>query len=330
MLNNQQKFLGIKELARMDILEAQISNNGSITKEQFIEILNKYFSEVPETLPEDLTSLILTTTKEYGEYEINIAEIYNGEFLDTNNYIYSYDIANNPSEYYGQYVIDYDCTNKDAVERWQIFYADNENIYLISEDTIDNSYVPDSPNYEVYRMDDIQVTFTTVVYDYDGMANIQNPDIIKWLKFRNQYPNSEYKNSKAVAYLLDTSIWNVFAGEKAQYAVGAPTLDLFATSYNEINTDKIEYLLENDIGYNVTQGSINTDSAYNMYGDDNLYWIASPAQSANNVITVKTTGVVASNDFTYTPAAQGGIRPIVCLKNTAKLLRNSDGTYSIY
>ena len=75
----------VKERARTDILGVQAENEGKISKESFVEILNNYFMNVPtvDELPEDLSTLILATKDEYGEHKINISEIYNGDFSDT-------------------------------------------------------------------------------------------------------------------------------------------------------------------------------------------------------------------------------------------------------
>ena len=75
----------VKERVQTDILGEQAGNNGELTKDKFIEILNKYFNDVPteENFPEDLTSLILETKEEYGNHDIKISDIYNGSFPKT-------------------------------------------------------------------------------------------------------------------------------------------------------------------------------------------------------------------------------------------------------
>ena len=80
----------IKEQIRMDILEEQMKNNsGDISKEKLIEILKKYFEE--EDIPqeddekwEDLGSIgSLHTLHQYGDYDINITDVYNQNFPHT-------------------------------------------------------------------------------------------------------------------------------------------------------------------------------------------------------------------------------------------------------
>lgn len=91
------------ERARVDILGAQAENkSGNITKAQFVEILGKYFDSVPmaENLPEDLTTLTLTTKTEYGSHDIKISDIWNGNFAMESNKTLAKDVlkTNSSSE----------------------------------------------------------------------------------------------------------------------------------------------------------------------------------------------------------------------------------------
>ena len=83
--SKQTEIAEVKEKVQTDILAKQTENEGNISKEEFVEILNKYFNDVPtaEELPEDLSTLILTTKQEYGSHDINISEIWNGTFPKT-------------------------------------------------------------------------------------------------------------------------------------------------------------------------------------------------------------------------------------------------------
>lgn len=81
----QTEIAEVKERVQTDILGEQAGNNGELTKGKFIDILNKYFKDVPteENFPEDITSLILKTKEEYGSHDIKISEIYSGSFPKT-------------------------------------------------------------------------------------------------------------------------------------------------------------------------------------------------------------------------------------------------------
>ena len=83
--SKQTEIAEVKEKVQTDILTKQTENEGNISKEEFVEILNKYFDDVPiaDELPEDLSTLILTTKEQYGSHDINISEIWNGTFPKT-------------------------------------------------------------------------------------------------------------------------------------------------------------------------------------------------------------------------------------------------------
>ena len=73
------EIASIKEKISLDIYEKQLEPPlGSITEGKLIEILGKYFDDVPETLPEDLSTLTLRTKAEYGNYSIKVSDVYSG------------------------------------------------------------------------------------------------------------------------------------------------------------------------------------------------------------------------------------------------------------
>lgn len=250
----ETEIASIKEKIQTDILGKQAGNNGYITNEQLKTILNNYFEEVPEVLPDDLDTLTLTTKKEYGKYEIKVSDIYNGIIIEKEKptIVSAKDISNSTDkdEYYGAIVTGYECTNSEAVNNWKIFYADENNIYLIADDYIEYNYMPNGKNGSSLnqRNTKYQVSLETVVSDYSGSSDITDKRI-KALNndyFTKEYTSTEY-NMKAVAFLLDTSVWNVFAGETAEYAVGGPTLELLIKSYNQKH--KVDYRTRaNDYG----------------------------------------------------------------------------------
>ena len=53
------------------------------------------------------------------------------------------DIAKFPDSFYGSEVTGYSCTSK-GVSKWRIFYADDSNIYLIADDYIHYTNIPNS------------------------------------------------------------------------------------------------------------------------------------------------------------------------------------------
>ena len=84
-------------------------------------------------------------------------------------------IDQNPTGFYGKevenYGVKYDNT-ADASNKWRIFYADEENIYLITDDYIHADYAPDSANYEIRVRSDYELSMADVHQDYTGAAKI--------------------------------------------------------------------------------------------------------------------------------------------------------------
>ena len=176
------------------------------------------------------TSEAREKTKEAQEQENNILERYEatiGERIDgtiTANVILN---SENKNEYYGQIITNYNCQNSEGVENWKIFYADENNIYLIATDYIYKDYCP-SPSDENTIKDNgngYKLSMDNVRKEYNGSEDIINPTIQNLNRSYFEYLNMNQKistndNMKAIAYMLDTELWKGFAGEKAEYAIG--------------------------------------------------------------------------------------------------------------
>ena len=256
------------------------------------------------------------------------------------------DITANAIEYYGAEVTGYTCTNSAAVTKWRIFYADSTNIYLIADDYIPNQYAPNSaggnaPNKnEAYR-----AYFTNVYQDYSGSEWIStNSKGKKWLsEFLNRFGTSTNENIRAVAYMMDTNVWSTFAGTKAEYAMGGPTLELFCASYKQTHSSKyVDYNIMHSYGYGVklNTGSSYTKSVNGLPQDDfnQIYiksdtskaegmWLASPSYSVSRTLVIADyDGYVSYLGYNYDTH---GFRPLVCLKSDVRLKKTSDGVYAI-
>ena len=319
--------------------KVELSALGALAKSEGKGIEEKY-------LEEELTSYIGKRNIDYllvgtGPFFINCLDTGKVYVVNTNGkvseelVITASDIANNPILFYGAYVKDYDCINKDAVSSWQIFYADDENIYLIADNRINVNYVPNtSSGKKVATIGENQVYFgSNVRNSYNGSQDITDQRILKWYEYAKKYSESSIVSNKYTAYLLDTNVWNVFAGDKAEYAIGAPTIELFAASYNDINDVKISYEIA-DKGYSVkTDGEEYSERANiedivrNMY-KTGYYWLSSPSIS-NYLSAISSEGIVYC-DYTYTVSSQPGLRPVVCLKKDVKLkLEMNEGIFTI-
>ena len=278
-----------------------------------------------------------------GSGEIQVGEIVTAE-----------DIAKveDKSKIYGAIVNGYDCENNAGVESWKILYADNENVYLIASNYIHKDYCPNgisgtpiTDNGNGYKL-----SMNDVINDYNGASDIideslRNLNSDYFSKYGSE--NSTYDNMKAVSYMLDTSeeVWGKFAGEKAEYAIGGPTIELLFKSYNEkYNTnnkyqvrarDILGYLISGDGG----SSFFNLISSSNNYlnKEDNLYilsetyntsamWITSPASTFRvyDIYEVDNEGNVVSAACSTSNA---GFRPLVCLKSNIQLEKQQDGSF---
>lgn len=217
------------------------------------------------------------------------------------------DIVKKPTKFYGAIVDNYQVKGtasdavKDAVTTWRIFYAGKEpggtedNVYLIADDYIHYTAVPNGKEgtaittHAPYR-----VSFNDVNNDYNGGKFIWENSLAKnWLgQYLNYtedngvtYPNREEStniNIKATAYLMDTNIWSEYAGEKAKYAIGGPTVEMFITSYEDTHPDKeMNCSMANAIGYTWENGAKLLSDYNKIYIKTDIsktlgMWLASP------------------------------------------------------
>ena len=226
------------------------------------------------------------------------------------------------AEDYGKVVTNY----QDGSNVWEIFYADNNNVYLITRNNVGDQTLENA------IQEESKYNGTS---DFDGSETFKQkyPAIQAGWLYKTYIPSqneagkinysSNYKNMKATEYLLDSSIWNVsYKTDKAEWAVGAPTLEMFVKSYNKYFDTKIVIEDENNAGYDLT---INDGIKKNTVFNRNFnYWLASP--SKDNQIGVNFVDNIADHVGKYTVNDTNGIRPVVCLKSSVILKESSDGT----
>ena len=263
------------------------------------------------------------------------------------NYLTAKDIT--PDDY-GKYVTNYatpcgiEKDTKHGIGGWRIFYADSKNIYLIADDYIYKKYVPKGrkgSEIYVYINDTYRLSMDNVIYDYEGTSDIQ--DRLKSLnkKYFDKGYTSSYKNMKVVAYMLDTEIWDEkFKNTRfAEYAIGGPSIELFAKSYNQKYIDKrIKFEVESYFGYklgwrvsdqelksyivglNISQNNIYIITSQNKA---NAMWLCSPsANCIDDICVINHSGYMGDEDYGST---NPGFRPVVCLKSNIQLQKVENG-----
>ena len=188
---------------------------------------------------------------------------------------------------------------------------------------------------------------------YNGTADIASNIANKWLK---KYTTAGYtatstkEKAKATAFLLDIDEWSGFKNNAyADYAIGTPTIELFAASYNKTHperTIKIEVIEESEWveGYYVTWNDENENSDGHIYYggisgdlyvinntfDDSVMgmWLASPCWEYPSGLMFVSGGDISCQDYgIYEP--DKGSRPIICLNDSVELEKQADGNYKI-
>ena len=275
------------------------------------------------------------------------------------------DIVESPKKYYGKYVTNYNSLsdagiNANEGQKWQIFLADDTNIYLIASNQIHKNYVPLNYNkngdYCMYFTDILSLYNTSTtgnpsVATLLGKLSKQN-EYHEWLNTPTNLKNKD--NQKAVLSMLDTDKWNEYMdgttkkgyknAKYASYVIGSPTVEMFCKSYNETHdVIKIKsYAKENSeyysTGYKIQKGTETVTTWIKKLNDENLdvdnmyfkcnYWLSSPSADAETaVINVGESGDI--NDYGYFNNSYC-FRPLVCLKSDVSLIEKTIGNTITY
>lgn len=238
---------------------------------------------------------------------------------------------------------------KENINSWKIFYADDNNIYLISTDyikcsllattTLNGQKTEHQVTWSTGDLQNPKAKFNNVLQDYTGASSITDTNPAKkWLSkyFEKRYSASN-NNMKAVAYMLDTLAWSEYANDYAEYAIGGPTLELFVASYNKTHSEKIEIEASSESGYRLKRAEdkemqnylsgfkIGEDLYIPEYKDGvKTMWLATPSNSSGEEIMAVYSGCDNTSEGgyisnNYTSNEDNGFKPIICLKNIVKL-----------
>ena len=186
----------------------------------------------------------------------------------------------NVEEYYGKSITNY---SANGVTDWKIFHSDGNNVYIIASDYVPVSTLPTtSAGHKPANANSSYpkaAPFDNVINDYDGSSNITDEKI---KALNNDYFSKGYtsinSNMKAVAYMLDTGIWSSFASEKAEYAIGGPTVEMLMASYSKKYGKDYRARASSATGYEISKdGGTNWSTSYSgmLSTSDSLYVITS-------------------------------------------------------
>ena len=235
-------------------------------------------------------------------------------------------IRANPQAYYGKKVTNYKASDSDT-NTYRIFYVDKDNYFKDGYNTIylkadytgggscSTSY--DASQTLIKRMNPLWATKgNTVAAKTTTISN---------------------ENEQAAAWLCDPSKWTAYCDtDKANYAIGGPSVEMYVKSYNQTHGDnalgcqyqtndapgygyKVNGTIQNS-GWHTNSDTLDYSMTYkSMYCGQNgkrtgSWWLASP--SAHSSISVCDVGGsnarLYGNNYYY----DDGVSPLVSLKSS--------------
>ena len=235
-------------------------------------------------------------------------------------------IIANPQAYYGKKVTNYKASDSDT-NTYKIFYVDKDNYFKDGYNTIYlkadfSGSVSCSTSYDasqtlIKRMNPLWATKGNTVKA--ETTTISNP------------------NEQAAAWLCDPSKWTAYCDtDKANYAIGGPSVEMYVKSYNQTHGDdalgcqyqtndvpgyiyKVNNTIQNG-GWATNENTLDYSMTYkSMYCGKNgnntgYWWLASPsAADPSDVCYVSGSSATLSNaNYSNT----GGVSPLVSLKSS--------------
>ena len=235
-------------------------------------------------------------------------------------------IRANPQAYYGKKVTNYKASDSDT-NTYRIFYVDKDN------------YFKDGYNTIYLKADFSGDVNCSISYDASQtLIKRMNPLwATKGNTVKAETTTISNKNEQAAAGLCDPSKWTAYCDtDKANYAIGGPSVEMYVKSYNQTHGDdalgcqyqtntvpgyiyKVKDTIQNS-GWYTNDNTLDYSMTYkSMYCGQNgkktgEWWLASPsANSSNNVCIVSgTLATLYRRDYNYF----SGVSPLVSLKSS--------------
>ena len=372
--NSKGETIKAEGLERVKVaIFASLDNDGKIDTEQLAKNLSEIegIKDASDASVTSSTNIILPALFKLNGYEYKIKSDGSANPKKPGA-IEAADIKNAPTTYYGKYVTNYNSLSDAGIkasegQKWQVFLADDTNIYLIASSVIHKDYKPlnynNNGNYMMYFRNILSL------YNTSTAGNPSVASLLGKLSKQEQYHEwlskatlQNYDNQKAVLSMLDTEKWNEYKDSEnntrgfknvtyASYVLGGPTVEMFCESYNTTHggLDVIPKPKDDNsnayykFGYKVKKGDLldnyttsnlkaSTQTELvsginNMHFKSN-YWLASPsAYYSDYVMYVSSYGQVDRNDYFNETVS---FRPLVCLRSDVHLIEKTNGTTTTY
>lgn len=230
-------------------------------------------------------------------------------------------IRANPQAYYGKKVTNYNANGK----TYRIFYVDKDNDFKDGYNTI-------------YLKADFSgnVTCSTSYDANQTLIKKMNPLwATKGNTVKAETTTISNENEQAAAWLCDPSKWTAYCDtDKANYAIGGPSVEMYVKSYNQTHGDdalgcqyqtndapgygyKVNGTIQNSgwstntLDYSMTYKSMYCGQNGNKTG---TWWLASPSANHSNDVCLVFgyDAFLISNRYNY----GNGVSPLVSLKSS--------------
>ena len=230
---------------------------------------------------------------------------------------------------YGKIVYNY--TAADLV--WRLFYEDSNNIYLISETSAGDyplnniSTVNYNSNTGVYSVIDSSYT-SAALLSSEGRALMplacgETSSLVGTNSTGiNIFVESNRRaNVFSDLYLCDTSKWTTYKTSQAAWAMGGPTIELFAASYNATHPSNQITMTMAEYGYDLTGSNGTSGYTTSEFGgiyrlkDSGMWWLAGADKATeypNGAIVYDNNGILVSATVNVPKSA----RPVVCISKS--------------
>lgn len=235
-------------------------------------------------------------------------------------------IRANPQAYYGKKVTNYKASDSDT-NTYKIFYVDKDNYFKDGYNTI---YLKADFSGSVSCSTSYDASQTLIKRMNPLWATKGNTVAAKTTTISNS-------NEQAAAWLCDPSKWTAYCDtDKANYAIGGPSVEMYVKSYNQTHGDGAlgcQYQTNNDPGYIYkVNDTIQNDGWYtngdtldysmkykSMYCGQNgnktgNWWLASPSANTSGYVCYVYGGFASLDREGYT--ANFGVSPLVSLKSS--------------
>ena len=235
-------------------------------------------------------------------------------------------IRANPQAYYGKKVTNYKASDSDT-NTYKIFYVDKDNDFKDGYNTI---YLKADYSGSVSCSTSYDASQTLIKKMNPLWATKENTVAAETTTISNT-------NEKAAAWLCDPSKWTAYCDtDKANYAIGGPSVEMYVKSYNQTHGDdalgcqyqtnatpgygyKVKDTIQDD-GWYTNSDTLDYSMTYkSMYCGENgrrtgNWWLASPsAYFSDNVCRVYGDFArLSSNNYYY----HYGVSPLVSLKSS--------------